>query len=269
MNCELAGRLLDGYLENELGPRDRLLLEKHVATCRRCADDLRRRPAFERDVWRSLTTSVRSLALSSAASTRIVRAAEQSLRRAVWERRVVVIFQLVGGAMATSLLVVGLLVLLGQIPVPTDLKPRALFPANQPALSEPRPGVVPAATQPAPQVVDTTVNWTPRVSFRLQPSQLYAGEPFTMTVFLKSEAPGPVETVHLDLDVSGPSGFYRFGWTVDGPLPAHDVTIFRITPGLLAGPCQEQYLISPADIFGFPGVYTVQLVVSDPVVASH
>lgn len=269
MNCDLAGRLLDGYLENELAPRDRLLLEKHIAACHHCAEDLRRRPVFERDVRRSLAVSVRSLALPSTASTRIVQAAEQSLRRAVRARRVAVTFRLVGGAVATFLLVVGLLILLGQIPIPARLKSIALSPANRSVLSESRPGMLPAESQPAPHLTNTSTSWVPRVSFRLEPIDLHAGEPYTVTVFLKSEAPEPVEAVHLDMDISGPSGFYRFGWTVEGPLPARDVTIFRITPELLAEPCKEEYLISPADVFGFPGVYTIRLIVSDPVVASQ
>jgi hypothetical protein len=251
VNCDLAGRLLDGYLENELAPRDRLLLEKHIAACHHCAEDLRRRPAFERDVRRSLAVSVRSLALPSTASTRIVQAAEQSLRRAVRARRAAVTFRLV------------------QIPIPARLKSIALSPANKPVLSESRLGMLPAESQPAPHLTNTSTSWVPRVSFRLEPIELHAGEPYTVTVFLKSEAPEPVEAVHLDMDISGPSGFYRFGWTVEGPLPARDVTVFRITPELLAEPCKEEYLISPADVFGFPGVYTVRLIVSDPVVASQ
>ena len=269
MNCDLAGRLLDGYLENELSQRDRLRLEKHVAGCHHCAEDLRRRPAFERDVRGSLAASVRSLALSSAASTRIVHAAEQSLQRAVWARRAVVSFQLLGGALATILLAVGLLALLGQIPVPAALKPVALFPADKLALSESRPDMLPAGREPTPQLTGTTTSWTPRLSFRLEPRELYAGEPFTMTVFLESEAPEPVETVRLDLDISGPPGTYHFGWTVKGPLPVNGATVFRVTPELLAGPCQEQYLISPADVFGLPGIYTVRLTAFDPIIASR
>ena len=268
MNCDLAGRLLDGYLENALSQRDRLRLERHVAACHHCAEDLRRRPAFERDVRGSLEAAVCSLALSSAASTRIVQAAEQSLQRAVWAHRAAVTFQLLGGAVATVLLVVGLLVLLGQIPVPATLKPAVLFPTDNLARSEFDPDALPAS-QPASQLTGTTASWAPRPSFRLEPRQLHAGEPFTMTVYLKSEAPGLVETVRLDMDISGPPGTYRFGWTVKGPLPAHGVTVFRVTPELLAGPCQEQYLISPADVFRLPGMYTVRLTVSDPIIASR
>ncbi len=269
MNCDVAGRLLDGYLENELSQRDRLRLEKHVAACHRCAEDLRWRPAFERDVRESLAASVRSLALSSAASTRIVHAAEQSLQRAVWADRAVAACQLLGGALATILLVLGLVALLGWIPAPERLRPISLLPANGSALPESHPDALPATSQPTPQLLGTTTSWLPRASFRLEPRELHAGEPFTMTVYLESDVPEPVETVRLDLEFSGPSGSYRFGWTVNGPLPAHGMTTIRITPELLAAPCQEQYLISPADIFGLPGIYTVQLTLSDPVVASR
>jgi hypothetical protein len=93
--------------------------------------------------------------------------------------------------------------------------------------------------------------------------------PFTMTVLLQSDLPQPLETVHLDLDISGPTGFYRFGLAVEGPLPAQGVSILRVTPELLAEPCEEQYLIAPTEVFSLPGVYTLRVTLSDPVVASR
>jgi hypothetical protein len=52
-------------------------------------------------------------------------------------------------------------------------------------------------------------------------------------------------------------------------LPAHGVSIFRVTPELLAKPCEEQYLIEPTEVFSLPGVYTLRVTLSDPVVASR
>ena len=102
MNCDLAGRLLDGFLENGLSQRDRQLMEEHLARCRHCAEELRRRPAFERDVQRALTSSVRPLYLSSDASTRIVEAAEESLHRAIRSHRAILTFRLMTGAVARN-----------------------------------------------------------------------------------------------------------------------------------------------------------------------
>ncbi len=268
MNCELADRLLDHYLENELGQRDRHLLEKHLAGCRHCAGELRRRPAFERDVRRTLAASVAPLTLSSDASLRIVKAAEQSWRRAVWSHRVMVTFQLVSGTVVAALLVVGLLAWLGQIPVPAHLTPTALFPTTRLPLSPSYPDRVSSRMDVGPRLDATTVNQLPRASFRIEPRDLHARQPFTMTVFLDSDLPEPLERLRLNLDVSGPTGSYGFGWLVIGPVPANGVSKFRVTPDLLAEPCQRQYLISPEDIFSLPGVYTVQLSLFEPVVAS-
>ena len=93
-------------------------------------------------------------------------------------------------------------------------------------------------------------------------------DPFALTVFLESDLSQPLDSIRLDLDISGPSGFYRFGLAVKGPLPAPGVSIFRVTPELLADACQEQYLMAPVDLFGAPGVYTLRVTLFDPVVAS-
>jgi hypothetical protein len=94
-------------------------------------------------------------------------------------------------------------------------------------------------------------------------------EPFTMTVFLQSDLPQPLDAVRLDLEITGPTGFFRFGLAVKGPLPAHGVSIFRVTPETLAKPCEEQYLISPTDVFSLPGTYTLRVTLFDPVVTSQ
>ncbi len=269
MNCDQAGCLIDDYLESGLSRRDRHLLEEHLARCSRCTEELRRRPAFERDVRRALAASVRPLYLSADASTRIVEAAEESLHRANRSYRAIVAFRIMAGAVAVALVVVGVFALLGRIPVPSHLRPTALFPLSKLRLSEARPDTLTAGEQPAPRITVTSTSLLPRASILVEPRKLHPRDPFTMTVFLQSDLPRPLESVHLDLDISGPTGFYAFGLLVEGPLPAHGVSIFRVTPKLLAEPCQEQYLRAPTDIFSAPGVYTLRVTLFDPVVASQ
>jgi hypothetical protein len=269
MNCDLAGCLIDDYLENGLSQRDRHQLEKHLARCTHCANELRRRPTLERDLRRALAASVGSLSLSSDASTRIVESAEESLNRAVWAHRATLTFRLMSGAVAAALVLVALFALAGRIPVPSQLKPIALVPANKLTLSDSNPDTLSVGDQPLPRLTATSTASLPRTSLLIEPREMRPHLPFTMTVLLQSDLPQPLETVRLDLDISGPTGFYRFGLVVKGPLPAHGVSIFRVTPAVLAKPCREQYLIEPTDIFSLPGVYTLRVTLSDPVVASR
>jgi hypothetical protein len=267
MNCDLAGRLIDDYLETGLGQRDRHQLEKHLACCRRCAAEFRSRPAFDRDMRCALTASVRPLKLSSEASERIVAAAEQSLHRAIWSHRAILTFRVMTGAVAAALLIVGLFALTGHIPVPSHLRPIALLPASMLRFSDSQPVTLFAGDQPTPRHKVASTTSLPVASLLVEPRDLHPYQPFTMTVLLQSDLSHPLETVRLDLDISGPTGFYSFGLAVKGPLPAHGVSIFRITPELLAEPCREQYLISPTDVFSLPGVYTLRMTLFDPVAA--
>lgn len=269
MNCDLAGRLIDDYLENGLSRRDRQQLEKHLARCRHCGDELRKLPAFDRDLRRALAASVRPLSLSADASTRIVESAEDSLHRAVWSRRAALTFRLMSGAVAAALVLVALYSLAGRIPDSSRFKPIALLPANRLTVSGSNLDTLSVREQPVPRLTDTLTASLPRASLLVEPRDMRPHLPFTMTVLLQSELSQPLETIHLDLDISGPTGFYRFGLAVKGPLPAHGVSIFRVTPDLLAEPCEEQYLIAPTDVFGLPGVYTLRVTLSDPVVASR
>ena len=269
MNCDLAGCLIDDYLENGLSQRERHQLEVHLARCPLCADELRRRPALERDLRRALAASVRTLSLSPDATTRIVESAEQSLHRAVRSHRAILTFRLMSGAVAAALVLVSLFALAGRIPVPSQLKPIALLPANRLILSDDAPDTLSVGEQPAPRLTATSAQTLPRTSFIVEPRDMRPNLPFTMTVLLQSDLPQPLATVHLDLDINGPTGFYSFGLLVKGPLPAHGVSIFRVTPDLLAESCEEQYLIEPTDVFGQPGVYTLRVTLSDPVVASR
>jgi hypothetical protein len=269
MNCDLVGHLIDDYLENELSQRDRHLLEAHLAKCFRCAEELRRRPAFERDMRRALSASVQPLRLSSDASSRIIEAAEHSLDRATWSNRAFFTLRLMAGAMAVALLLIGLFYLTGRIPVPSHLKRVALLPANKLLLSEPDPVTLSVGDQPVPRITDASTSSLPQTSFLFEPRSMRPQQPFTMTVFLQSDLPRSLDSVRLDLDISGPTGYYRFALAVKGPLPAHGVSILRLTPELLAVPCQEQYLISPVEMFEMPGIYSLRITLFDPVIASQ
>lgn len=269
MNCDLAGCLIDDYLEDGLSRRDRHQLEKHLAHCPHCADELRRRPTFERDLRQALAASVRPLSLSSDARMRIIESAEESLNRAVWSHRATLTFCLMSGAVAAALVLVALFALAGRIPVPSQLKPIALLPANKLTLSDSNPDTLSVVDQPVPRLTATSTTSLPRASLLVEPRDMRPHLPFTMTVLLQSDLPQPLETVRLDLDISGPTGSYRFRLAVKGPLPAHGVSIFRVTPDLLADLCEEQYLIAPTDVFGLPGVYTLRITLFDPVVASR
>lgn len=265
MNCDLAVSLLDDYIEHSLSQRDCLLLEKHVAQCPRCVEELRRRPGFERDVRRALAASVRPLYLSPEASTRVVQAATESLNRATWSQRTFLTLRLLGGAVAALLVLVGFLSLVGDLPVASSFRRVALSPTSKLILSQTGMDTLLPAQRPAPRLTTTSQMSMPLASLQVDPWLMHPQEPFTMTVLLQSDLPQPLEKVRLDLDIAGPTGFYRFGLVVRGPLPAHGVSVFRVTPDLLVEPAQEQYLMTPSDLFRLPGTYTLRLTVSDPV----
>jgi hypothetical protein len=267
MNCDLAGRLIDDYLEIGLGERDRHLLEKHLASCRRCAAEFRSRPSFDRDMHSALTASVRPLKLPSEASTRIVAAAEQSLHRAIWSHRAILTLRVMTGTVAVALLIVGLFALTGHIPVPSHLRPIALLPTSMLRFADSQPVTLFAGDQPTPRHTVASTSSLLRASLLVEPWDLRPHQPYTVTVLLQSDLPHPIETVRLALDISGPTGFHSFALAVRGPLPTHGVSIFRVTPELLAESCREQYLISPTDLFSLPGVYTLRMTLFDAVAA--
>ena len=267
MNCDLACHLIDDYLENRLSQRDHHRLEEHLSRCSRCAEELHRRPAFERDVKQALATSVRSLYLSPAVSTRVIQAAQNSFCRGVWLNGVGMALRVTASTVIIALLLVGLFSLLGHIPVPSQLRPITLLPASKLSLSEQHPVTLSTGNQPVPRSTAASTVLLANGDLLIEPLDLHPGKPFTMTVFLHSDLPRPLDTVHLDLDISGPERYYHFALAVKGPLPTHGISIVRITPDLLASLCHEQYLIPSTDIFGVPGVYTVRVVLFNPVVA--
>ena len=269
MNCEAIGHLMDDYLDGELSQRERDMVDEHLSQCYRCMRDLRQRPAFEKGVRRALVRSVQPLVLSPEASSRLVRAAEQSLQRGRWSHRASQATQLVAGMAALCLVVAGILFLRGGLPVPAHLQPIALFPVNQASLSE----VYPTSASPRERVgrssKELPLMSSSEVSMIFEPRGMRPNQPFTITVFVWSADAQPVEAVKLDLDVNGPTGYYRFDLALKEPLPSGGVSVLKVTPELLAEPCQEQYLISPTELFGKTGVYDVRVTMTKPVAAQR
>ena len=103
----------------------------------------------------------------------------------------------------------------------------------------------------------------------IEPREMHAREPFTMTVYVQSDMSAPIEDIDLDLEINGPSGHYRFELSFSGPLPAEGTSIFRVTTKLLARICEERYLMAPTEIFAVPGTYTVRATLVHPVIASE
>ena len=191
MNCESADRLIDGFMQDELNQRDRNQLEEHLARCPRCASELRKYPALEREVRRALAASVRPLYLSADVSSRIVQASEESLSRAGRAHRTMLAVQIASGAVAVLLVAVALLALLGRIPVPSNLKPVSLLPAKRLLPSEPELDAVFDADQPIPRMATPTLTQLD-ASLLIEPRNLHPRDPFTMTVYVQSALPEPI-----------------------------------------------------------------------------
>ncbi len=260
MNCEAVGHLMDDLLDNVLSQRERELLEEHLARCPRCLNELRQRPTFERGIRRALATSVQPMALPSAFGQGLVDAAEKSLRRARWSQRAQSVARASVSAVAVCLLVVGLLFLTGNIPVPSQLQPITLFPVKQATLTEWAARMEPALDQPIKWVAEEPAPITSsRVSMIIEPQTMHPSNAFTMTVFLWSAEAQPVEAVTLDLAVNGPTGYYEFDLALEEPLPSWGVSVLKVTPELLSSPCREQYLMAPTELFAMPGVYDVSV----------
>jgi hypothetical protein len=274
VRCDQAGYLLDDYLGDNLSQRERALFEEHLLDCPRCAQELRTWPAFERSVRRALASSVQPLSLSAEASARLVDAAEESLQKARRSQRAARLARTLSAAAALALLLVSVLFLTGDIPIPSQLKPVALFPDQELPLAD-----VPSATQVpkggpvlanSPVLADSAAirESLPHASVLFEPRHMRPQDPFTITVFLESDMSRPLESLRLDLDVSGPTGYYSFGLAVEGPLPGRGVTILHLTPDLLAETCEEQYLMAPTDVFSDAGTYNLRLTLFDAVVDS-
>lgn len=268
MNCEQAGHLVDDYLAENLSQRERALFEAHLLACGRCAQELRALPRFERSLRRALVTSVQPLSVPAGTSSRIVGAAEESLRKARRTARVAGLLRFTMASTALALLLVCALFLTGDLAVPAQLQPVALFPASRLSIADlpapdpsPDEGLVPAEREAIPESA-------PHVSMLFEPRQMRPRDPYTITVYLESDLSRSLESIRLDLDVSGPTGYYRFDLAVEGPLPGRGVSILRLTPDLLAETCEEHYLMAPGDLFSQVGTYHIRLTFFDAVVDS-
>jgi hypothetical protein len=268
VNCDQAGRLVDDYLAEQLSQREHALFEAHLLACDRCARELGTLPGFERNLRRALATSVQPLSVPAETSSRLVDAAEESLHKARRTVRVAGLLRFMAASVALALLLVCVLFLTGDLAVPSQLQPVALFPASrQPFAHLPslnsllNGGPMPADSEAIPESV-------PHVSLLFQPRQMRPRDPYTMTVFMESDMSRSLESIRLDLDVSGPTGYYRFDLAVEGPLPGRGVSILRLTPDLLAETCEEQYLMAATDLFREAGTYNIRLTFFDAVVDS-
>ncbi len=272
MNCELACHLIDDYLEKRLSRYDCQRLERHLRECPACAREVRERPDFERSVRRALAASVQGRHLAPEASMRIIREARGNVRRGIWSKRVHLGARLAASAAAVSLVLLGVFFLLGGIPVPSSFGTITLLPIKQVALASEQ---APHFTLDQPVSSDITIDVPASEErkalslghhdVRIEPWMLKPGETFTVTLLLHTDMPQPLDNARLDLDVSGPTGYYRFELTVKGPLPARGVSVLQITPQVLATSSRERYLISPSEIFREPGVYTVRVFLFSPV----
>lgn len=243
MTCDVASHQIDDYLDDQLDQHERRRLERHFEDCPRCAEELRGRIGLDRGVRHALATSVQHLQLASGPSRAIVQAIEGGARYSLWPERILQSALTMAGAFVVVLLLVGLVFLLGRIPAPGEMQPSIVLPAGRPALSVDRD----------------------RIS--IEPRVMAPGDQFTITVPVDSNWPQPIDTTRCDLDISGPSGRYRFALLMKGPLPSRGTSILQVTPAILADPCQDRYQIAPADIFSAPGVYTFRITVFSPVVA--
>lgn len=268
MNCDQAGQWIDDYLADHLSQREQAQFEAHLRGCARCARELRTRPAFERSLRRALAISVQPLSLSAAASSRLVDAAGESLQKAKRAERAARLLRTVMAAAALLLLSVGILFLSGDLTVPSQLKPVALFPASRLPFADLSSPTLPADEGPVLADGEAIPESMPQVSVLFEPRRMRPLDPYTITVFLESDMSRSLESARLDLDVSGPTGYYRFDLAIEGPLPARGVSILRVTPDVLAETCEEQYLMAPTDLFNSAGVYHLRLTLFDAVVDS-
>jgi hypothetical protein len=245
MTCDSASHLIDDLLGDQLSRREHQRLEEHLSACPYCAEILRERLAFEQRLQQALTASVHQLQLAPDTSRGMLQAVESNLQQRAWRFKVLPVARVMVGALAAVLLGLGLLLLAERVPVPSmGGQQTARSPVRQPALS-----------------VDQS-------SISFEPHHMVHGDRFTVTIPIESNLPQDVDTVRCDLEISGPTGQYRFALFMQGPLPARGLSIIQVTPELLARPSQDQYHLSPAQIFGLPGAYTFRVTVFSPVAAT-
>jgi hypothetical protein len=244
MTCDYVCHLIDEYLDNRLSRRERQRLETHISACPRCAEVLREHLAFERNLRQALVTSVQPLQLAPAASKRVVWAVEGNVRQPWWRGQTVRTAQMAAAALVLSLVLLGLAFLLGRTPVPSEPEQLGRRAVAGPGLAVDRAGIF------------------------VEPWDMRPGDSFTVTLPIESNLPQPVDDVRCDLDISGPTGRYHFVLVLQDSLPSQGMSVLQVTSDLLASPSQKQYQITPADMFGLPGVYTLRVTVFSPVAIS-
>lgn len=276
MNCDLACHLIDDYLEKRLSRYDARRLEQHLSQCACCSEELRARPHFERTIRHSLAASVQKHHLPAEASMRIVREAQDSVRRGIWSHRVYRVARVAATAAGMCLVFVGLFFLLRDLPDESDASAITLFPIRYLSSSDRPPASritlhertwpdAPLENSSAARSHTLTVDAD---SVLIEPWTLKPGEMFTITLFLQSDLPQPVDAARFDLDVNGPTGYYRFEVDVRGHLPSRSISVLQVTPDLLEASSREKYLMTPTEIFGEPGVYTLTVFLYSPERAS-
>jgi hypothetical protein len=272
VNCSLVRHLMDGYLDNELSLHQRSGLEAHLASCAVCSAELSGRASLDRTLRQALGVEVQSRVLPPAVSARIVAEAQSSLPRAIWSHRARLAVQAMAGLAAIALVLVGLSSLLANGPLPAALNPVRLFPEKQlflPArqMAEAAPIREQQPSDPPPLAASLDQQDPGTLSLlasSVEPDVMHPGDEFAITLLLQNDLPFSVETVRFDLELSGPTGYYRFPLSVRGPFPANGVSVIQITPAVLEAQCQERYLISPREIFRTAGNYTLRFTLFSP-----
>jgi hypothetical protein len=272
VNCGLAGRLIDDYQDNELGPRQRTAVEAHVSACPRCAEQLRARRKLDRDLNHALAVEVLHRYPSFTTGAQTVTAAQAGLRLAIWTNHVASAMRLMATLVAIALVAVGLYSLATHLHLSTDLDPITLSPVRQLLLARPRAlDAVPLREldrgdpQPfasSPQEPVAPLLFLSGIS--LEPKPLGPGGSFTLKMLLHNDTPGVVRAMRLDLEISGPTGYFRFPVVMQGPFPGRAISTIWVTPSTLAATCQERYRIAPTDIFGVAGTYQMHLTLYNP-----
>lgn len=266
---------MDDYLDRALSTSETRRLELHVASCPPCGEELRRRLSLERTLQQALGASVQGWVLPPATSATIIRQAQDSLHGAIRSKRTTSILLALSAAAAIALVLIGLYYLGGHFSMPSDLRPVAFLPIKP--LAPPQP---PVSAQPA-RVPDPLEQAAASLSpgdqpvlsiiaerSYMEPLVMTPGQAFTINLALRNNASQPLDPVRFDLEISGPTGNYRFPLSLQGSLPVNGVSTIQITPDQLAAPCREKYLISPTQIFGLPGIYRLRFILYSPTPAS-
>ena len=272
MNCTVAHQVMDSYLENRLSRYERQRLETHLLSCATCAEEMGSRSSLERAIGQALSAVVQHRVLPPGATAEMIEGAQAAVRRSLWSKRIGLSLQIVTASAAVALVVFGLVLWQAGIPISSTIDRIPLAPVRQFFATEISPASdLPVETLPFldPQPVSFSSETQAGLSLTrgeslVQPAGLRPGERFTITALLESELPQELDSVHLELGITGPTGYFDFTLVVRGPFRAQSVSVLQVTPAELARPCQEKYLVAPTDIFGLPGRYLVRVALSIP-----